>query len=163
MKGINRRQFLQLAGAGSLAAATAGATAAIPVLPTAPRLTPTSKQGTFTFRAVASLPSKPLPSYASYVLEGHVDLRTHSGIMMKTVFAGHPGAMSTVALPGLSRIIRITDVQELGGTFHILGVVDDRSQLQRGESRSFDLLIDPAQGLARTSSLGSPMLLQLEG
>lgn len=163
MKGINRRRFLQLAGAGSLAAATAGATAAVPGLPAATRLTATSKQGRFTFRAVTGLPSKPLPSYASYVLEGHVDLTTRSGIMTKTVFAGQPKAMSSVALPGLSRIIRITDVQELGGTFRILGVVDDRSQLQRGESRSFDLLIDPAQGLARTSSLGSSVVLQLEG
>jgi hypothetical protein len=86
-----------------------------------------------------------------------------SGIMTKTIFAGQPGAMSTVALPGLSRIIRITDVEALGGTFRILGVVDDRSQLRRGESRSFDLFIDPAQGLATTSSLGSSVVLQLEG
>ena len=162
MKGINRRRFLQLAGAGSLAAATVGATAGVPGLSTATRLSATSKQGRFTFRAVTGLPSKPLPSYASYVLEGQVDLSTRSGIMTKTVFAGHPEATSTVALPGLSRIIRITDVQELGGTFRVLGVVDDRSQLQRGESRNFDLLIDPAQGLARTSYLGSPVLLQLE-
>src|SRR2546421_977068 len=124
MKGINRRRFFQLAGMGSLAAVTA----AIPVLSTVPRLTSTSKQGTYTFRAVTGLPSKPLPSYASYVLEGHVDLTTRSGVMMKTVFAGHPEAMSTVALPGLSRIIRITDVQDLGGTFRVRGVVDDRSQ-----------------------------------
>ncbi len=163
MKGINRRRFLQLAGAGSLAAATAGATTVVPGLPTAARLTAASKHGSFTFRAVTGLPSKPLPSYASYVLEGHVDLTTRSGVMTKTVFAGHPAAMTTVALPGLSRIIRITDVQALGGTFRILGEVDDRSQLQRGESRSFDLFIDPAQGLARTSSLGSPVVLQLEG
>jgi hypothetical protein len=159
MKGINRRRFLQLAGAGSLAAATAGVTD----LSTATRLTATSKQGTYTFRAVTGLPSKPLPSYASYVLEGHVDLTTRSGVMTKTVFAGHPESMSTVALPGLSRIIRITDVQELGGTFRVLGVVDDRSQLQRGENRNFDLLIDPARGIVRTSSLGSPLMLQLEG
>jgi hypothetical protein len=65
MKGINRRRFLQLAGAGSLAAATAGATAAVPGLPTAARLTATSTKGSFTFRAVTGLPSKPLPSYAS--------------------------------------------------------------------------------------------------
>lgn len=161
MKGINRRRFLQLAGAGSLAAA--GATAGVTGLSTANRLSATSKQGRFTFRAVTGLPSKPLPSYASYVLEGHVDLTTRSGVMTKTVFAGQPESMSTVALPGLSRIIRITDVQELGGTFRVLGVVDDRSQLQRGESRNFDLLIDPAQGLARTSSSGSPVVLQLEG
>jgi hypothetical protein len=162
MKGINRRRFLQLAGAGTLAAATAGATAGVPGLSTATRLSATSKQGRFNFRAVTGLPSKPLPSYASYVLEGQVDLTTHSGVITRTVFAGHPEAMSTVALPGLSRIIRITDVQALGWTFRVLGVVDDRSQLQQGESRVFDLLIDPAQGLARTSSLGSPIVLQLE-
>src|SRR5215472_5537567 len=98
MKGINRRSFLQIAGAGSLAAVTASAAAGVPGLTAASRLTATSKQGTYTFRAVIGLPSKPLPSYASYVLEGHVDLTTRSGIMMKTVFAGHPGAMSTVAL-----------------------------------------------------------------
>ena len=163
MKGINRRRFLQLAGAGSLVAATAGTTVGVTGLATASRLSATSKQGRFTFRAVTGLPSKPLPSYASYVLEGHLDLTTRSGVMTKTVFAGHPEAMSTVALPGLSRIIRITEVQELGGTFRVLGVVDDRSQSLKGESKGFDLLIDPAQGIARTSSLGSPMVLQLEG
>src|ERR1051326_3656931 len=159
MKGINRRRFLQWAGAGPLAAATA----AIPVLSTAPRLTSTSKQGTFTFRAVTGLPSKPLPSYASYVIEGHVNLTTRSGVMTKTVFAGSPQAMSTVALPGLSRIIRITDVQDQGGTFHLRGVIDDRSQLQRGESAKFDLIIDPAQHLARTALLGPNVMLHLEG
>ena len=158
MKGINRRRFLQLAGTGSLAAAAV----AVPALATAPRLTTASKQGTFSFRAVTGLPSKPLPSYASYVIEGHVNLTTHSGVMTKTVFAGSPLTMSTVALPGLSRIMRITDVQELGGTFHVTGVVDDRSQLQKGESATFELFIDPAQRLARTSILGSFLLLRLE-
>src|SRR5215831_13911892 len=161
MKGINRRRFLQLAGAGSIAAAS-GTTTGVTALSAANRLSATNKQGRFTFRAVTGLPSKPLPSYASYVLEGYVDLSKRSGIITKTIFAGHPESMSTVALPGLSRIIRITDVQELGGTFRVLGVVDDRSQLQRGENRSFDLLIDPVQGLARTNSLGSPLVLQLE-
>jgi hypothetical protein len=163
MKGINRRRFLQLAGTGSLAAATIGTIAGVPALSTATRLSASSKDGRFTFRAVAGLPSKPLPSYATYVLEGHVDLTTRSGVMTKTVLAGHPESMSTVALPGLSRIIRVTDVQGLGGTFRVLGVVDDRSQLLRGESRNVDLLIDPVQGLARTSSFGSPVILQLEG
>jgi hypothetical protein len=163
MKDINRRRFLQIAGAGSLAAATASTAVGVPGLIAATRLTTTSKQGKYTFRAVAGLPSKPLPSYASYVLEGHVDLTTHTGVMTKTVFAGHPEAMSTVALPGLSRIIRITDVQALGGTFRVKGIVDDRSQLQTGESRNVDLLIDPGQGIARTSSFGTNMVLQLEG
>ncbi len=162
MKELNRRRFLQLAGAGSLAAA-AGAAAAVPALPTASGLTATSTRGTFTFRAVTGLPSQPLPSYASCVIEGHVNLTARSGSVTKTVFAGAPQTMSTVALPGLSRIIRITDVQDLGGTFRMSGVVDDRSQLQPGESRSFELFIDPAQHLARTTLHGSEVVLQLEG
>ena len=58
--------------------------------------------------------------------------------------------------------MRIIDVQELGGTFHITGVVDDRSQLQKGESKTFELFIDPAQNLARTNILGTSLLLRLE-
>src|SRR5438552_16591867 len=133
MKGINRRRFLQVAGAGSIAAA-AGAATVVPQLAASSRLTTSSKQGTVTFRAVTGLPSKPLPSYASLLIEGHVNLTTRSGVVTKTFFAGSPQAKSTVALPGLSRIIRITDVQNLGGTFRIRGVIDDRSQLQFGES-----------------------------
>jgi len=162
MKGINRRRFLQMAGAGSIAVATVGTAGAASVLPTAPRLAANSTQGTFTFRAVAGMPAKPLPSYASFVIEGHVNLTTHSGVVMKTVFAGAPGAMSTVALPGLSRIIRITKVEDLGGTFRLQGVVDDRSQLQRGEPSTVDLLIDPTQRFVSTSSFGSEIVLQLE-
>jgi hypothetical protein len=108
------------------------------------------------------MPTKPLPSYASFVIEGHVNLTTNSGVVMKTVFAGAPGAMSTVALPGLSRIIRITKVEDLGGTFRLQGVVDDRSQLQRGELSTVDLLIDPTQRFVSTSSFGSEIVLQLE-
>lgn len=158
MKGINRRRFLQVAGTGSLVAAAV----AVPTLATAPRLTATSTQGTFTFRAVTGLPAKPLPSYASYVVEGHVDLSARSGVMTKTVFAGSPEAMSTVALPNLSRIMRITDVQDLGGRFRILGVVDDRSQLQKGEGTTFELFLDPTQRLAHTNYLNTPLLLRLE-
>src|SRR5947207_5072634 len=87
MKGINRRRFLQLACAGSLVAATAGTTVGVTGLATASRLSATSKQGRFTFRAVTGLPSKPLPSYASYVLEGHLNLTTRSRAMPRTVVA----------------------------------------------------------------------------
>ena len=160
MKGLNRRRFLQITGAGSLVAATAGAA---PLLSTAPRLTSASRQGTFTFRAVAGLPSKPLPGYASFVLEGHVDLTTRSGVMTKALYAGDPQSMSTVALPGQSRIFRITAVENLGGSFHIAGMIDDRSQLQRGESRTIELLLDPAQRVARAKLSGTELLLQLEG
>jgi hypothetical protein len=161
MKGLNRRRFLQLTGTASIVAATAGA--AGPLLASAPRLTTASKQGTFTFRAVAGLPSKPMPAYATYVLEGHVDLTARTGVITKTVFAGDAQATSTVALPGLSRVIRITDVENLGGSFRIAGVIDDRSQLQRGESRTVDVFIDPAQHIARTKLLNSELLLHLEG
>lgn len=158
MKGINRRKFLQLAGTGSLAAAAV----AVPTLASSPRLTAASKEGTFTFRAVAGMPAKPLPAYASYVIEGHVNLSTQTGSMTKTVMAGSPQAKSTVALPGLSRIMRITSVEELGGAFRLTGIVDDRSQLQKGESAMFEILIDPAQRLARTTIAGSSLLLHLE-
>ena len=161
MKGLNRRRFLQITGAGSIIAATAGAAA--PLLSSAPRLTPGSRQGTFTFRAVVGLPSVEMPAYASYVLEGHVDLSTRTGMLASTIYAGEPQAMSRIAIPGQSRIYRITDVENLGGSFRIAGTVDDRSQLQRGENRTLELLLDPAQRVARTKFFGSELLLQLEG
>ena len=71
--------------------------------------------------------------------------------------------MSTIALPGLSRIIRINDVQDLGGAFRLKGVVDDRSLLQPGESPNFELIIDPSQKLAKTRYLGTDIVMQLEG
>lgn len=162
MNAMNRRRFLQIASTSSVAVA-AGTAATVPTLTSASRLTATSKQGTYTFRAVTGLPSKPLPAYASYVIEGHVNLITRTGAMTKTLFAGTPDAMSVIALPGLSRIIRIHDVQNLGGTFLLKGVVDDRSLLQRGESPNFELLIDPVQKRAKTNYLGTEIIMQLEG
>jgi len=96
------------------------------------------------------------------VIEGHVNLTTRSGMLTKAVFAGHPEGMSTIALPGLSRIVRITDVQDLGGAFRIIGVVDDRSQLLRGESLDFDMYIDPSNGIVRTGFFGNEVQLLLE-
>jgi hypothetical protein len=161
MKGLNRRRFLQISGASSIVAATAGTAGSL--LSSATGLTTASKQGTFTFRAVAGLPSKLMPTYASYVLEGHVDLTTHSGVMMNTIYAGDPQAMSRVAFPGQSRIFRITEVETLGGAFRLVGTIDDRSQLQHGESRTIELFIDPAQRVARTRLFNTELLLQLEG
>ncbi len=157
MNKLNRRKFLTLAGVGSAAAAAGAA------LPGANLLTGTDggKANIFTFRAVVGLPKKPLPAYASYVIEGHIDLATRSGVVTKTVFAGAPQARSTVALPGLSRIVRITDVQELGGPLRITGVVDDRSQLQRGESRTTQILIDRSRGTVQTAFFGNQVVLNL--
>ena len=162
MKGMNRRRFLQIAGTGSVVVA-AGTAASVPALTSASRLSASSKQGTYTFRAVAGLPSKNLPPYASYVIEGHVNLTTQTGAVTKTLFAGAPGGTSTIAVPGQSRIIRITAVQVMGGTFHLQGVIDDRSQLQRWESRNFTLMLDPTGKRAITTEAGTEIVMQLEG
>jgi hypothetical protein len=161
MSRVNRRRFLQLAGAGSVAAATAGATAIPSILSNAPRLTTASQTGTYAFRAVAGLPTHPLPSYASYVVAGHIDLSNKSGLVTKTVFAGDPASMSTVALPGLSRIIRITDVRRQGDELFIQGMIDDRSLLQKRESAAFTMYIDLTTGVARTDFFGSEIQLRL--
>ena len=157
MNKLNRRKFLTMAGVGSAAAASA-------VLPGAGLLTGTGagKNGVYTFRAVVGLPKKPLPAYASYVIEGHVDLVTKTGIVTKSVFAGHPEAMSTIALPGMSRIIRIVDVENMGGSFYIKGMIDDRSVLLRGESRNFEMRIDPSSGVVLTDFFGSEVQLLLD-
>src|SRR5579884_2010805 len=128
MKGFNRRRFLQVAGAGSIAAASASAAAIAPMISGVPRITSTSKQGSFTFRAVTGMPSKPLPSYATYVIEGHVDLSTRTGFITKSEFASAQEMKGVSALTGLSRIGSVTDVQNKGVVFHRKGVVDDRSQ-----------------------------------
>jgi hypothetical protein len=70
--------------------------------------------------------------------------------------------MSTIALPGQSRIIRVTKAEDLGGTYRITGVIDDRSQLQRGESSSFNIFLDPSQRIARTNLFGSELVMNLE-
>ncbi|HZU68198.1 MAG TPA: twin-arginine translocation signal domain-containing protein [Ktedonobacteraceae bacterium] len=162
MSGINRRRFLQLAGAGSLAAASAGGAVVLPNLPKAPKLTTNTHAGTFTFRAVAGMPSRPMPSYASYVIQGHIDLNTKTGMVTKSVMAGHPGDMSNIALPGLSRIVRITEVEVRDGMYYLYGVIDDRSQLLRGESVTFEMHIDPASKIARTGFFGTEIQLDLD-
>lgn len=158
MNKLNRRKFLTMAGVGS-AAAAAGVT-----LPGASLLAGTGdgKNGVYTFRAVVGLPKKPLPAYASYVIEGHVDLVTRSGVVTKAVFAGTPQVMSSIALPGLSRIVRVTDVQDQGNLLRITGVVDDRSQLQKGESVTTEILIDRSGGVVQARFLGNQVLLNLE-
>lgn len=157
MNKLNRRKFLALAGVSSAAVTAGGA------LNLANLSQNSIKGNTLTFRAVAGLPSQSLPAYASYVIEGHVNLGSRSGVVTQTLYAGEPEEMSRIAFPGQSRIVRVTDIQELGGTFRITGVIDDRSQLQRGESSSFDILIDPAQRIARTKFFGSELVMQLEG
>lgn len=159
MSVLKRRKFLKLAGAGSVAATVAGTGA----LTLAHKLG-SEDQGnkTLTFRAVTGMPQEPLPSYASYLLEGHVNLDTQTGTITKSVMAGAPGAMSNIGLPGLSQIVRITKAQELAGIIQIEGVVDDRSQLQRGENPEFVMHIDPSNRVVRAGFFGSQIQLKLE-
>src|SRR5438034_4834711 len=130
MNKINRRKFLKMLGAGT------GVMAAGVFIPggilTSGRVLQASKNK-LKFRAVGGLPQGAFPSYASYVIEGTIDLKTHSGVATKTVFAGPPEAMSSIALPGLSRTIRITEVEDSGRALRLRGVVGGQSQLRRGE------------------------------
>src|SRR5437870_11010408 len=159
MNKINRRKFLKLLGAGT------GVMAAGVFIPggvlTSGRVLQASKNK-LKFRAVGGLPQGAFPSYASYVIEGTFDLKTHSGVATKNVFAGPPEAMSTIALPGLSRTIRITEVEDSGSVLRVRGVVDDRSQLQNGENPYVDITVDSGRETASSSFMNSEVSLKLE-
>lgn len=155
MKKLDRHGFLKLAGAGSAAVAASQA------LPAASALAGDAGRP-LTVRAVAQLPAKPLAGYASYVLTGHVDVAARSGALSQTVFAGPPEAMSSIGLPGMSRAIRVADVQDIDGVLHITGVVDDRSQLEKGEDPHIAIRIDRARGVATTRFGDSEVELRLK-
>jgi hypothetical protein len=151
---MNRRGFLKLAGLGTAATATA----ALPSL----ELLFRKQSGTITFRAVGGVPEGPLPSYASYVLEGYVDLARKTGTLSRTVIAGHPGQISQLALPGLSRTVRITDVRRSGDMVHLIGVIADRSQLLSGESPDVEVRIDRLGGVVWARSGKNEAKLKLQ-
>ena len=121
---------------------------------------PGASKDIFTFKAVTGLPAENFPSYASLVHEGSVNLKTQTGIVTRTVYAGPPEAMSTIAWPGLSQSIRVTSVSEALGELHITGAVDDRSQLNQGESPNVEIHIDPSTGVVRTEFLSSNVASQ---
>ena len=155
MAKMNRRTFLTLVGAGS------GAVAAGVALSGTGLFGPSGGNG-FSFRAVAGLPRGALPSYASYVVEGNVDLAARSGVVARTVYAGYPGAMTTTALPRLTQVVRVTDVRESAGYVDITGVVDDRSQLSPGEDPVMQLRVDRSRGVAWTRFHGQQVELRLQ-
>src|SRR5439155_12116907 len=97
-----------------------------------------AQPGGFTFRGVAGLPEAPLPSYATHVVEGRVDVKNGSGLVTSRVLAGHPEATSLVGLPGLARMIRVTSVDAQDQRLRLRGVIEDRSQLRRGESATVE-------------------------
>ncbi len=153
MKRVDRRTFLKLAGSGSVAVAAAAVSGSAMLLPGTGRY--------LTFRATAGLPAKPLPSMVTKIVEGHIDLGSGTGIVNSRVLAGYP-VPSQVALPGLSRLIRITAASQDGGLVHLTGVVDDRSQLQPGELPTFQITIDRERGIVTTPLAGHNVTLQLE-
>lgn len=153
MKRVDRRTFLKLAGSSSVAVAAAAVSGSAMLLP------PTGRY--LTFRASAGLPAKPMPSMVTKIVEGHVDMSSGTGIVNSRVLAGYP-APSQIALPGLSRQIRVTAAAQEGALVRLTGVVDDRSQLQPGESPAFQITIDRGRGIVTAPLAGHNVTLTLE-
>ncbi len=156
MQEINRRKFLKVAGTGA-----AGAAALAAMAPLANLVFSVTRDGILSFRAIAGLPQKPF-AWATYVLEGRVDVMAKSGVVTKTLFAGPPEVKSTIALPGLTRTVRLTDVSESNGTLQIKGVMDDRTQLMAGESSTVSIVIDRVRGTAKAQFFETGVSMRLE-
>ncbi len=158
MKTLARRDFLKMAGAG---AATVIAGAAVPVSGYFAWIDKKGKNA-MRFRAVAGMPKAPWPAYASYVIEGKVDMNKRSGSLVKSIYAGAPDAMSGIAFPGTVRSVRITSVQESGSTMTIGGEIADTASLLKGESPLFTIAVDRAHGLAHADFLGHNVVMKLD-
>ena len=153
MQQVNRRHLFKLAGIGTAMAAAIG-------VPTVVRLR-NDRQDQFQFRAMLGLPEAPLPSYATYVIEGTVDLVAGTGFVASRVLAGHPDAQSNIGLPGLGRIIAITGVEERGSQLVLRGLIQDHSQLQPGESSDVELVFDRARETVRAPFGRESVVLRL--
>ena len=151
MRTMNRRNFLALAGAGSVAAATSVG---------ADILSPRTA-GAYNFRAVAALPTdRRFPEWGSYVVEGYVNPATRSGSISRVVYAGAPDAMSRIALH--SHLARVVAVRRQGSLLHVKAMVDDRSRLMRGESPRVHMTIDTRRHRLWTEFYSSRVTLTLE-
>jgi len=155
VKKMNRRQFLEVAGVG---AAGAAAVAAVAPLST---LVLSLTRNHLHFRAVAGMPGAPLPAYASYVLEGKINMSVKSGTLTSKVFAGAPEAMSAIEWPGLGRTIQVTEVAKSGGVIRVTGVADSSARLLQGESPTVQMVIDPSQGRAWGDFFGTKVSMRL--
>ncbi len=156
MEKMNRRKFLEVAGAGAAGAAAVAAAAPLSTLV----LSLTGNH--LHFRAVSGRPGAPLPAYASYVLEGKVDLGAQSGTVTSKVFAGAPEAMSPIEWPGLGRTVRVTKVANSSGVIRIMGVADSSSKLLKGENPTLEVVIDRSQGRAWGDFFGTTVSMRLE-
>jgi hypothetical protein len=154
MNTLSRRRFLVLTGAGVVVVAAGGIALAVR------QLTGSGQGSMLSFQAVTGLPTKPLLSYASYVINGNVNVSNGMGTITKYVYAGPPESMTSISL--FTRVVRVTGVRQRGGAWHISGVMDNQSQLQRGEDASFELLLDSSSGIAQSTFFGSPIQLKLQ-
>lgn len=159
MPKLTRRDFVKTAAAGTAAAAVVALGPFGIANAVVPSATPSD---VISFRAVGGLPQAGFPSYASLVVEGRVNLSTQSGVISKNVFAGPPSGSNTIAIPGLSRVVRVTDVRSTGNAWQILGTVDDQSQLLRDETRTNEFIIDLPSKTAQASFMGGRVQLSLE-
>lgn len=148
MTDLNRKDFLKAAGSGSAALA-------IGSLPLVKDVV--DRSGQLTFRATAGLPQRPLPSYATQVVDGQVDLARGTGLVTSRVLAGHPDDTGLVGLPGLTRVIRITSAENESDGLRLSGLVDDRSQLRKGERAQVEILIDRKRGIVTAPFIGRPI------
>jgi len=151
---VDRRNFLKLAAKGSAVAAAAA------IMPLSGVLKWTS-QAALKFRAVAGLPRNPLPTYATFVIEGTVDLDRGTGIVTKSLYAGAPQAMSNILFPGTARTIRVTTVDRSANQVRLGGVVDAGEALGGRENRNVTIVIDTSQKVAHADFLGTAVVLQV--
>ncbi len=157
MDKMERRKFLKVAGAGVAGAAAVGALG-----PLAGMVISVSNGGQLRFRAVTGLPKRPFPAYASYVLDGSVDLLSKTGTVTQALYAGAPETISQIVLPGTARTVRVTDVLQSDGLLRITGVVDDLSQLHRGESPTVEIMLDRSKGQVQAQFFGTNVSMRLE-
>jgi hypothetical protein len=150
MQNMNRRRLFKLAGASSVI--TAGGE-----LPLVGRMA-SKNSDVFAFRATLGLPEPPLPSCVTYVIDGTLNLEAQTGLVTSRVLAGHP---SEIGLPGLTRVIRVIGVDDRGSQLTLQGVVEDRSQLQAGESSQVEILVDRDHGTIQAPFVGCAVTLAL--
>ena len=124
------------------------------------QLTANAQGNTLKFKAITALPAKPMPGYASYVIDGRVNLNNNTGAIIKNVFAGPPEEITSIAL--LTRNVQVTSVQHQGNKWHIKGVVNNQSQVQAGEETTFSIVLDPTRNVAQSTFFGSPIELTLQ-
>ena len=162
MSSMDRRKFLGVVGAGSAVTAAAASTGALSAA-ASPSAAPHPEQGqnTLSFRAETGLPGHPWPAYATAVAEGSVDLRTGTVFVATRVLAGPPSNQAGIGLPGMTRLVRITEAVSTGSLLRLQGLVEDRSTLAAGENARQEFVLDQAGKQLRATIAGTAMSLTL--